>query len=93
MPTGNGILFLDNMKKLIEYFRNLSSAESKESSKRFVALYVTIILISYVVFRFTNKENIELILVELIGFVSLLLGVAAWQATEMNKTDRGNDIE
>lgn len=92
MLMGSGILFLDNMKKLIEYFRNLSNAESKESSKRFVALYVGIVLISYIVFRFTSPENAELILVELIGFVGLLLGVAAWQATEMNKTDK-NELE
>lgn len=66
-------------RAVIEYLRNLTMGTSKESSKRFIALYVGVILISYIVLRFTNATNIEMILGELVAFVCVLLGVAAWE--------------
>lgn len=67
------------MLKLIEYFKKLTLGGSKESSKRFIALYIGVILITYVVLRFTDSTNNEIILGELIAFVLTLLGIASYE--------------
>lgn len=68
------------MKNLIEYFRKLTLGGNQESSKRFIALYVGILLITYIVLRFTNASNAEMILGELIAFVLTLLGIASYES-------------
>jgi Flp pilus assembly protein TadB len=67
------------MQKLIEYFRRLTLGGNKESSKRFIALYIGVILITYVVLRYTDSTNVEIILGELIAFVLTLLGIASYE--------------
>jgi hypothetical protein len=67
------------MLKLIEYLKKLTLGGSKESSKRFIALYIGVILITYVVLRFTDSTNNEIILGELIAFVLTLLGIASYE--------------
>jgi hypothetical protein len=67
------------MLRLIEYFKKLTLGGSKESSKRFIALYIGVILITYVVLRFTDSTNNEIILGELIAFVLTLLGIASYE--------------
>lgn len=63
---------MKKVNKLLKYFESLTKSDTVESSKRFVFLYVTIVLISFVVFWYTDKSNVEIILVELIGFASAL---------------------
>ena len=67
------------MQKLIEYFRRLTLGGNKESSKRFIALYATAFLMTYIVMRFTDSENVAIILGELIAFVLTLLGIASYE--------------
>jgi hypothetical protein len=67
------------MKNLIEYFRKLTLGGNQESSKRFIALFIAIFLITYIVLRFTNADNVEIILGELIAFVLTLLGIASYE--------------
>jgi hypothetical protein len=67
------------MQQLIEYFRRLTLGGNKESSKRFIALYIGVILITYVVLRYTDSTNVEIILGELIAFVLTLLGIASYE--------------
>jgi hypothetical protein len=38
-----------------------------------------------VIIRFANDENLEIVLVELLGFVSALMGLASWQNVNKNK--------
>lgn len=66
------------MKKLTDYFYKLTLGGGKESSKRFIALF-TCLLVSYVVLRFTNDKNLEMVLGELIFFVLSLLGLASYE--------------
>jgi uncharacterized membrane protein YadS len=77
------------MRKLftdfLAYLSNLGKSETKESSKRSLAIYATIVLGSYVVFRFTNKENMEFVLGELLTFALALLGVTTWEKTTIHK--------
>ncbi len=73
------------MKKLYTFISNLSKKGAEESSKRFIALYVTIVLITFVVFRYTDKSNVLLILVELIGLVVSLVTVASWEKRNHEK--------
>ena len=65
-------------KKIVKYLRKLIEVDSIESSKRFMALS-TMILIFYGVLRFTNSENLEYVLAELLGFILVLCGVAVWE--------------
>lgn len=67
------------MRKIIKYLRALIESDTKESSKRFLALYTVLCLVTYAVVRFTNKENIVLVLAELLSFAIGVLGITAWQ--------------
>lgn len=67
------------MKQLFNWFSRLIKSDSSESSKRFLAVYSGLILVTYLVFRFSNSENIELILGEILSFVLVLAGVAVWE--------------
>lgn len=78
----------DMWKATVNYFKNLSIGTAKESSKRFIALYSVLVLISYIVIRFTNSKNIEIVLVELIAFVLSLLGVATWESIKTRKPEK-----
>lgn len=64
--------------KILNYIKRLISNKTNESSKRFIALLVTNIVI-YVTIVFTNAENIVLVLAELLGFILVLMGVAVWE--------------
>ena len=52
--------------------------KSNESSKRFVALSITLLVI-YSTIRYTNHDNVELILGELLSFILVLMGVTVWE--------------
>jgi len=66
------------MNQIISFFGKLMQGNSKESSKRFMALF-TMILAAYVVIRFADSKNCEVILAELLSFILVLSGVASWQ--------------
>lgn len=79
--------------KLIEYLRKLTIGGSKESSKRFIAL-ITMSIVTYIVCRFTNADNVELILAELLTFITTLLGIATYESVKgigKGKTDESED--
>lgn len=76
------------MQQLIEYFRRLTLGGNKESSKRFIALYIGVILITYVVLIYTDANNAEIMLGELIAFVLTLLGIASYETIKgVNKDE------
>mgnify|MGYP003152021256 CR=1 FL=1 len=63
------------LHKVKNFFIALVSRSSEISSKRFIALFVGTVLISYIVVRFTDKENFTAVLAQLIGFsIGLLFG-------------------
>jgi|32_taG_2_1085360.scaffolds.fasta_scaffold18495_4 hypothetical protein len=78
------------MRQIWSFIKQLSKSDSKESSKRFLALYTTLILVSYLVFRYADKDNCEIILGELLSFVLVLMGVAVWQQVKQQK--KGSQI-
>jgi predicted histidine transporter YuiF (NhaC family) len=59
--------------KALNYFNQLISSKSKHSSKRFLALYVTMFLVTFIVLVYTNSKNYLLVLGELLSFVVLLV--------------------
>jgi hypothetical protein len=67
------------MKGLFQYLRGLTAAESEDSSKRFLAIYIIVILVTVLVFMYTDKTNVEFIIGELIFASLTLVGVAGWQ--------------
>lgn len=81
------------MRKVIEYLTNLTKSTSEQSSKRFIALYVILVLVSVSTFRFTDAGNFELVLVEFLGFVGLLLGIGSWQNVQDRKNSRKDETK
>ena len=67
--------------KLLNYIKKLILSDSKESSKRFIAIY-SMLLISFVTVAYTNKDNAVVVLTTLCGFVLSLVGVTAWLASK-----------
>ena len=67
------------MKQFFSWFSLLIKMDSSESSKRFLAIFSIIVFVTYLVFRFSDHSNVEIILGEILSFVLVLFGVAAWQ--------------
>ena len=61
------------------FFKNLLSGENPTSHKRFLALYIGLFLISYIVIRYTDQNNLTSVLINLSALVLALSGVAAWE--------------
>lgn len=81
--------------RLIEYLRKLTLGGSKESSKRFIALFAMTI-VTYIVCRYTDAGNLEIILAELLTFITTLLGIATYESVKKiskNKTDESEDSQ
>lgn len=72
------------IKNIVQFLKKLTQHKSAESSKRFMSL-TTMILIYYIVLRFTNHENVEFILAELLSFILVLSGVSVYE--KINKND------
>lgn len=62
-------------KKVLGYLDKLIQSDSRESSKRAIALFITLI-IGVIVVLYTNPANLLLVLGELIFFVTSLLYIA-----------------
>jgi hypothetical protein len=69
-------------KILLEYFRRLTLGGNKESSKRFIAMYVSVVLITYCVLRYVNVSNLQVVLGILTTFVLSLLAVASYESVK-----------
>ena len=75
------------MKKFI---LNIIRTGTKESSKRFISIFTTLLL-AYVVVRFTTVENSIHMAWALITFISALVGVTATHDYfTKEKSDEGN---
>lgn len=70
---------------VLSYIKKLIEKKANESSKRFIALTITVLVI-YATLRFTTTDNIVLILGELLSFILVLMGVAVWENTK-NKSE------
>ena len=70
--------------KLLRYLKQLILSDSKESSKRFIAITtgLTVMLIALV---YTNTQNILGVLGVLCSYVLALVGVTTWQAIKDKK--------
>lgn len=75
-----------------EFFKKIIQSDSKESSKRLMALW-TMILVSVVVgsavyaFVVKDKGDIIVLLGSLLGFILTLSGIGAYQAVKEKKKD------
>ena len=73
--------------RILNYLANLTRVGTKESSKRFTALYIVLIIVTFLVFRYTNTENYPLVLGELLGFATLLFGIGSFTKENKPNTD------
>tara|TARA_R110002153_G_scaffold32752_7_gene99071 strand:+ start:153 stop:395 length:243 start_codon:yes stop_codon:yes gene_type:complete len=80
------------MRRFIKYLKKLTESDSAESSKRFIAL-ISMLMVGYVVGRFTNHSNMEIVLGELLGFVLALLAVAVWQSVKNKNRGESKKID
>ena len=65
--------------RIFEYIKKLIGKKSNESSKRFISLIITFLIV-YSTLRYTNKDNIILVLGELLSFILVLMGVTVWES-------------
>ena len=77
------------MRRFLSYLKGLTSSNAEDSSKRFIAMYIFVGLVSFIVIAYTSTRNIELILGELCATGLLLLGVSSWE--KRNKDKYGKD--
>jgi hypothetical protein len=63
-------------QKAIEYLRVLI----KDSTKRAVFVYSTLFILTPLVFIYTTKDNLEIVLAELLGFLSFLAGGSVYES-------------
>lgn len=77
--------------KFFNYLRSIISANSNDSSKRFIALY-SLGLVTYIVVAYVTVNNAIESLKLLLGFIAILIGVTAWQQVKnYNKNEKTND--
>lgn len=74
-------------KSIISYFKQLTSKSSDQSSKRFLALYFGIIVVSIIVFVYTDKYNFQVVLGEILAFILALVGAAVWEKRKGKKDE------
>jgi hypothetical protein len=72
------------MKNTLKYIKKLVLSDSKESSKRFIMLTSTLLIIGITI-AFTTSTTLPAILITLCGFVLALAGVASWQSNQITK--------
>ena len=75
------------LKMAVKYLGKLIQADSKESSKRFLALYATLGLMTYVIIGYTNIGNAVYMLGTLCSFVLALAGIGAFLASTKNNSN------
>jgi len=78
------------IKRFLAYLKKLIKKDTQESTKRFLAILCFFFLVAYIVFKFTNSENYEIVLGELLSFILVLLGVASWQSVQIQKGNEKN---
>lgn len=69
--------------KFLKYLKQLILSDSKESSKRFIALFTAISLVG-LAFIYTNTSNIVTVLSILTTYVLALIGVTVYDKIKNN---------
>jgi hypothetical protein len=64
--------------KFFGYIKKLINRKSNESSKRFIALSITCLVVFTTIY-YTSRDNIVLVLAELLSFILVLMGVTVWE--------------
>jgi len=73
---------------MIEFLKNIIKSNTKESSKRFIAIWVMVLITAVVAVALWKDSDIFSVLASLIAFVCTLLGIATWQTTKKNDEDK-----
>lgn len=73
--------------RFIKYLKQLILSDSKESSKRFIAIFTAIGLIG-LAFIYTDASNIVSVLSILTGYVLVLTGVTVYDKIKSNGKDK-----
>lgn len=74
-----------------EYLKKIISSDSKESSKRFIAIWAMILVTAAVIVALTKCDNTIEVLYVLLGFVASLLGITSWQSIRTKKHENNKN--
>ena len=65
--------------KFWNFIAGIIRSDGRESHKRVIAIYVTVVLVTFVVIKWTDKDNSVSVLQSLLYFVGGLVGLAVTQ--------------
>lgn len=75
------------MKKIKAFLTKIIQSDSKESSKRFSAIF-SLLVATILSFVYTREHTLSIILPMWLSFILTLLGFAVWE--KIKKDDKGN---
>lgn len=84
----------DQLNKVRSFFNRLISSDTKESSKRVLAIYIVIVLGTIItVYSMVNGVDFIILLVTWLGFAAALLGMSEYNKNRTKKYDTDVEIE
>jgi|DEB0MinimDraft_10_1074344.scaffolds.fasta_scaffold72276_3 hypothetical protein len=86
---------MDNKDKAKNIWKKLIESDSKESSKRFLALYIVLVIGTIVTFYGMIRYDVDVVklLVVWLSFAGSLLGISAWQSNRKDKYNSEKETE
>ena len=78
--------------KFFNFIAGIIRSDGKESHKRVIAIYVVVVLITFVVVKWTSETNSVSVLDSLLIFVGSLVGLAVTQVA-IEKLGKKNEPE
>ena len=82
-------------QKVKSIWNKLIESDSKESSKRFLAMYIVLIIGTLVTFYGMLRHDVDVIqlLIVWLGFAGALLGISSWQSNRKDKYTCKKEME
>lgn len=74
-----------------KYLRSIIAMDSNDSSKRFLAI-VAGCLVSFIVLKFTDKQNFKFVLGELLVFILGIFGASVYQSVRHKEIDSKKEL-
>ena len=67
---------MNKTQKLVNYLKKVV----KDSTKRFIFIYLTLVVLTPLMFTYTSNDNFEVVLAELLGFLGFLAGGGVYES-------------
>ena len=83
---------LKKMNKLINWFKKSFEEENGKPSAKRKTLFAMVLMLGYVVARYTDHSNSVSMATALIGAILTLAGVAAYQSVKKTNTPKNDNL-